>query len=291
MSAAAACPATGARTGSRGPLARELSSLLRPRLAASERRRGRATVQPPASSVLRPALATSTFGSSRAVRKWPRILVSPCPRKPALQFAACQHGKGGSAQLQQMAAGAQSRQNDGGKLTYEHATHGTQSSCRSDSELIVRRNTSTLASIGLLRFWGSGTRCKKVKWEGCGEPSHSRGHASFSSISPFVVMLTSPEHFPEDQPLAGYQSFASKTLQEADEVGGDQVPGFVQQGQEVVLLERWMEAYKVLQAEAEAMGIPRRTLPQVEQPLTRASLQQARNMLTAIIESRLSSNL
>eukprot|EP00850_Spirogloea_muscicola_P008327 SM000044S15974 [mRNA] locus=s44:306136:307512:+ [translate_table: standard] len=256
MSAAGACPATGARLGSRGPLARELSSLLWPRLAALGRRRGRATVQPPASSVLRPTIATSTFGSSRAVSNCPQILVFPClSLRPTLHFVAY------------------------------------QSSCKSNSELVVRLNTPKSASIGLLRFWGSGTRCKKVKWEGCGEPSHSRGRASSSSISPLVVMLTSPEHSPEDQPLASYQSFASKTLQEADEVGGDQVPGFLQQGQEVVLLERWMEAYKVLQAEAESMGIPRRALPQVEQPVTRASLQQARNMLTAIIESRLSSNL
>eukprot|EP00850_Spirogloea_muscicola_P016032 SM000127S26648 [mRNA] locus=s127:229349:230714:+ [translate_table: standard] len=290
MSAAAALPATGARQGSRGPLARELSSLLRPRLVASERQRGRATGQPPASSVLRPAIGTSISVSSRAVSNCPRILVSPCLFRPTPQQV---HGKGGSAELEQMAAALWCSV-PGKRQDYAASaviSVPQLSSCKSNSELVVRLSTPKSPSIGLLRFWGSGTRCKKVKWEGCGEPSHRRGHASSSSISPLVVMLTSPEHSPEDQPLAGYQSFASKTLQEADEVGGDQVPGFLLQGQEVVLLERWMEAYKVLQAEAEAMGIPRRALPQVEQPLTRASLQQARNMLTAIIESRLSSNL
>ena len=78
-----------------------------------------------------------------------------------------------------------------------------------------------------------------------------------------------------------YDSIAVDILNEVEEVG--ESTG--------VVLQMWVAAFKEMQAEAEGLGIPRRALPDIKQPVCAESIREARDSLRGIIESRMSSNL
>lgn len=86
------------------------------------------------------------------------------------------------------------------------------------------------------------------------------------------------------------RSFALSSLDDAGELGGSVgAAGALPVSERV--LERWVAAYGEMQSEARGLGIPARAIPQLEEPVTVEGLRAARDLLKAIIESRLSSNL
>jgi hypothetical protein len=57
------------------------------------------------------------------------------------------------------------------------------------------------------------------------------------------------------------------------------------------LLEQWANTYEVMAKEALELGIPQHAIPELKCPLSREGIIEARDLLNAIIESRMSSNL
>lgn len=80
-----------------------------------------------------------------------------------------------------------------------------------------------------------------------------------------------------------YDSFAFETL--------SRVEGVRKENSSSILMETWANAYEVMTKEAMDLGIPSSAIPKLKHPLTQESVLEARDMLSAIIQSRMSSNL
>ena len=104
---------------------------------------------------------------------------------------------------------------------------------------------------------------------------------AISLMDPFCFVVAKKGQCSPDDVAYRYDSTAVDISNELEEVGestGD-------------VLQMWVAAFREMQAEAEGLGIPRRALPDIKEPICGESIREARDLLRGIIESRMSSNL